>query len=88
MIEAGRRLAAHGGAYDVVEANTKERGEVEAALKAARSSTKAASPRSGATQRHTDAASSGPRPWPPRPPPPLDERAAAGGRERKRSQPL
>jgi len=56
VIEAGRRLAAHGGAYDVVEANTKERGEVEAALKAARSSTKAASPRSGATQRHTDAA--------------------------------
>ena len=43
MIEAGRRLAARGGAYDVVEANTKERGEVEAALKAARSSTKAAS---------------------------------------------
>ena len=43
VIEAGRRLAAHGGAYDVVEANTKERGEVEAALKAARSSTKAAS---------------------------------------------
>mmetsp|Transcript_32882 Transcript_32882/g.105466 ORF Transcript_32882/g.105466 Transcript_32882/m.105466 type:complete len:205 (-) Transcript_32882:143-757(-) len=41
VIEAGRRLAAHGGAYDVVEANTKERGEVEAALKEARSTTKA-----------------------------------------------